>query len=53
MKDTIAKLKAAHPDVKVIVGGAVLTQELAKYAGADYYAKDAMEGVRILTNLLA
>ena len=52
MKDTIEKLKAAHPDVKVIVGGAVLTQELAKYAGADYYAHDAMEGVRILTGLL-
>lgn len=52
MKDTIGKLKAAHPDVKVIVGGAVLTPELAEYAGADFYAKDAMEGVRILTGLL-
>lgn len=52
MKDTIAKLKASCPDVKVIVGGAVLTPDLAKYAGADYYARDAMEGVRILTGLL-
>ena len=52
MKETIEKLKAAHPDVKVIVGGAVLTPELAEYAGADYYAKDAMEGVRILAELL-
>lgn len=52
MKETIEKLRASCPDVKVIVGGAVLTPDLAKYAGADYYAKDAMEGVRILTGLL-
>ena len=51
MKDTITKLKEAHPDVKIIAGGAVLTPELAKFAGADYYAKDAMEGVRILSGL--
>ena len=52
MKETIEKLRAVRPDVKVIVGGAVLTPELAEYAGADYYARDAMEGVRILTGLL-
>ena len=52
MKETISKLKSAQPDVKIIVGGAVLTPDLAKYTGADYYAKDAMEGVRILTSLL-
>ena len=48
MKETIAKLKASYPDVKVMAGGAVLTPELAKFAGADFYARDAMEGVRIL-----
>lgn len=48
MKETITKLKASYPDVKVIAGGAVMTPELAKFAGADFYAKDAMEGVRIL-----
>ena len=52
MKDTITKLKASCPDVKVIAGGAVLTPELARYAGADFYAKDAMEGVRILEGVL-
>ena len=52
MKETITKLKEACPDVKVIAGGAVLTPELAGYAGADYYAKDAMEGVRIVSSLL-
>ena len=52
MKETISKLKDACPNVKVIAGGAVLTPELADYAGADFYARDAMEGVRILTGLL-
>ncbi|MBR0257623.1 MAG: cobalamin-dependent protein, partial [Synergistaceae bacterium] len=52
MKETITKLKESCPDVKVIAGGAVLTPELSRYAGADYYARDAMEGVRILTGLL-
>ena len=52
MKDTITKLKSYCPDVKVIAGGAVLTPELAEFAGADFYAKDAMEGVRILENQL-
>ena len=52
MKETIERLKASCPEVKVIVGGAVLTPDLAKYTGADYYAKDAMEGVRILNGLL-
>ena len=51
MKDTIALLRKEVPDVKVIVGGAVLTQELAEYVGADYYAKDAMESVRIASDL--
>ena len=52
MKDTITKLKSSCPDVKVIAGGAVLTPELAKHAGADFYAKDAMEGVRILSEII-
>ena len=51
MKETITKLKSSCPDVKVIAGGAVLTPELAKFAGADFYAKDAMEGVRILEHI--
>lgn len=51
MKETIALLKQEVPDVKVIVGGAVLTEDLARYVEADYYAKDAMETVKIATSL--
>ena len=51
MKDTISKIRAEFPDIKIIAGGAVLTKDLAKFAGADYYARDAMEGVRIVSSL--
>ena len=47
MKDTITALKAVKPECKVMVGGAVLTEEYAKMVGADYYAKDAQQSVRV------
>lgn len=46
MAETIKQLRENAPDIKVIVGGAVLTQEYADSIGADFYAKDAMETVR-------
>lgn len=47
MKTTIELLKEKCPGTKVIVGGAVLTETLSEFVGADFYAKDAMESVRI------
>jgi 5-methyltetrahydrofolate--homocysteine methyltransferase len=47
MASTITQVKESGLDCAFIVGGAVLTPEYAKSVGADYYAKDAMEGVRI------
>lgn len=46
MEETIRQLREKAPGVKVIVGGAVLTQEYADSIGADFYAKDAMATVR-------
>lgn len=46
MEDTIKLLHEKAPECKVIVGGAVLTEEYADMINADYYAKDAMEAVR-------
>lgn len=46
MEKTI-KLIHEKTDAKVIVGGAVLTEEYAKMIKADYYAADATETVRI------
>ncbi|MBO6214948.1 MAG: cobalamin-dependent protein, partial [Lachnospiraceae bacterium] len=45
MEETIRQLRQKAPDVKVCVGGAVLTQEYADQIGADGYAKDAMATV--------
>ena len=51
MAETVALLKKECPDTKTMVGGAVLTQEYADMIGADYYSKDAMEGVRIAESI--
>ena len=46
MEETIKLLREKKPDTKVVVGGAVMTQEYADQIGADCYAKDAMATVR-------
>ena len=46
MEETIKLLHREAPNCKVVVGGAVLTQEYADMINADKYAKDAMETVR-------
>lgn len=46
MEETIKLLKEKAQWCKIVVGGAVLTQEYADKIGADKYAKDAMESVR-------
>ena len=51
MEDTIKllreKLGAVGKSCKIMVGGAVLTEDYASQIGADYYAKDAMVSVSI------
>ena len=51
MEETIKQLRAAAPWCRIVVGGAVLTQEYADKIGADKYAKDAMETVRYAEKL--
>ena len=46
MAQTVRLIKENAPFCKIMVGGAVITQETADLIGADKYAKDAMEGVR-------
>ncbi len=41
MEETIKLLREKKPDTKVVVGGAVMTQEYADQIGADAYSKDA------------
>jgi 5-methyltetrahydrofolate--homocysteine methyltransferase len=51
MKATIEALHASGP-VKTIVGGAPVTEEFAKQAGADGYASDAASAVERVKELL-
>ena len=45
MEETIRLLHREAPWCRVMVGGAVLTQEYADQIGADFYGKDAMASV--------
>ena len=46
MEATIKALRAEGLDCKILVGGAVLTEDYAKKIGADYFGKDAMATVK-------
>lgn len=53
MEETIRQLRKKKPDCRVMVGGAVMTQEYADAIGADFYGKDAMASVRYADSLFA
>jgi len=52
MDNVIKKLKSAGITTFTMVGGAVVTQEYADRIGADLYARDAMEAVAKIKQLL-
>ena len=52
MAKTVALLHRHCPGTKVYGAGAVLTPEYASQMGADYYAKDAKQGVDIAKEVL-
>jgi len=54
MRNVIDALRAAglRDKVKVIVGGAPVTEEYAREIGADAYARDAVEAVEKCKKLL-
>lgn len=51
MEETIKLLRKHNVNCRVMVGGAVLTQEYADMIGADFYSKDAMGSVRYANEL--
>ncbi len=51
MEETIKLIRKETPNCKVMVGGAVLTQEYADMIGADFYSPDAMGSVRYALDL--
>ena len=52
MKETIELVKEKGLDIKVMVGGACVTEEYAQEIGADGYSRDAAEAVRVAKGLL-
>jgi 5-methyltetrahydrofolate--homocysteine methyltransferase len=51
MADTIKQIKASYSDVRVIVGGAPLTEKTAVEMGADGYARDPQNAVAWLNSI--
>jgi len=52
MGDVVAAVRAALPEVKIMVGGAPVTAEFARTIGADGYAPDAASAVSAARELL-
>jgi 5-methyltetrahydrofolate--homocysteine methyltransferase len=55
MKETLDALDAAgkRPKVKVMIGGAPVTEDFAQRIGADGYAADASKAVALAKSLLS
>lgn len=52
MAEAVRFVKESVPGIKVVVGGAVITEDYAKKIDADCYAADAMETVRYAEKIL-
>ena len=52
MRDTIRSLRENGVTAPIMVGGAVLNEEYARDFGADGYARDAVEAVRLAIKLI-
>ena len=48
----IALLREKAPQTKVIIGGAVITEEFAQEAGADGFGRDAVQAVKLMDSFL-
>ena len=53
MKDVVIAVKEKGLKTKVMIGGAVTTPDFMKEIGADGYAKDAAEAVKVAKSLLS
>lgn len=52
MKQVVRRAKEEGLKAKIIIGGAVITQDFADEIGADGYSKDAQEAVQLVKRLL-
>ncbi|MDO7977183.1 homocysteine S-methyltransferase family protein [Oceanotoga teriensis] len=51
MENTVKEIRKKFDDIKIIIGGAVVTKTFANSIGADFYAKDAREALKYLEKL--
>jgi methylmalonyl-CoA mutase cobalamin-binding domain/chain len=56
MKETVSTLRekaaANHVSFPVIIGGGMIDEQICRYVNADYWEKDAMNGVRLCQELM-
>ena len=52
MKEVVEYAKERNCTAKIIIGGAVITEDYKEQIGADGYAKDAAEAVKVVQKLL-
>ena len=53
MEEVVKKIKEVHPNTKVLVGGAPLTDDFRVKIGADYYSPDPQGAVKYLNEFAA
>ena len=53
MKEVVVYAKEKNCQAKIVIGGAVITEDYKEQIGADGYAKDAAEAVKVVQRLLA
>lgn len=57
MTDTVGVLRGVSPelgrDVPVIIGGGIVDEQMCRRTGADLWANDAAEGVRLIRGTVA
>jgi 5-methyltetrahydrofolate--homocysteine methyltransferase len=53
MAEVVSHLRSKSLTVPIIVGGGAVTADFAQKIGADYYCKDAIDGVKKVKELLA
>jgi 5-methyltetrahydrofolate--homocysteine methyltransferase len=51
MAESVRLVKDKAPSCKIMVGGAVLTEEYAKQIGADFYGMDALSAVKFVESV--
>jgi methanogenic corrinoid protein MtbC1 len=53
MRKIVHTIKEKHPDSRILIGGAPVTEEYCKKIGADFYSPDPQGAVNYLKNCLA